>query len=65
MVDMSHVCDPRNRPGYEPGDPSSHLAASLTVLSAARSDDLRTVLLAWFSAALIVTVVAALVVITS
>ena len=50
---MSNACDPRNRPGFVHGDSSSYLPETVTV-TPSPSDDLRTVLLAVFSTAMIV-----------
>lgn len=61
---MSHVCDPRNRPGYDLGTVPAELAEPLDGAPANPADDLRTVLLAWFSSALIVAVVTGLVLAT-
>lgn len=50
---MSNACDPRNRPGFVHGDVSAYLPEAVTV-RATPTDDLRTVLLAAFSTAMIV-----------
>ena len=65
MLDMSHVCDPRNRPGYERDDPVDTVVELPLVGAAATAHDLRTVLLAWFFAALIVAVVSGLTLVVS
>lgn len=56
---MSNACDPRNRPGFVHGDPSAYLPEIVTV-TPSPSDDLRTVLLAAFSTAMIVAAVFAI-----
>ena len=56
---MSNACDPRNRPGFESGDATAFLPDRMTVHSS--TDELRTVLMAGFSTALIVAVVFAIV----
>jgi len=50
---MSNACDPRNRPGFVQGDVTSYLPETMAVTSTP-ADDLRTVLLAAFSTAMIV-----------
>lgn len=50
---MSNACDPRNRPGFVPGDITAYLPEPMAVTSSP-VDDLRTVLLAAFSTAMIV-----------
>lgn len=50
---MSNACDPRNRPGFVHGDLSDYLPEAAIVTSTP-IDDLRTVLLAAFSTAMIV-----------
>ncbi len=58
---MSSACDPRNRPGFVSGDLSAHLAEPLSTQSQMPADGLQTVLLAGFTAAMIVAVVFAVV----
>ncbi|MDH3538396.1 MAG: hypothetical protein OEP52_00210 [Acidimicrobiia bacterium] len=50
---MSNACDPRNRPGFVEGDAARYLPETPAGKSAP-ADDLRTVLLAAFSTAMIV-----------
>jgi hypothetical protein len=57
---MSNACDPRNRPGFVSGDLTSYLPHQVSPPSTP-PDDLRTVLLTGFSAALLVAVVFAVV----
>lgn len=50
---MSNACDPRNRPGFVEGDASAYLPEPLAVV-ADTAGDMRLVLMAVFSTALIV-----------
>lgn len=65
MLGMSHVCDPRNRPGYALDDPAEFVVESPLVGATGKADDLRTVLLAWFYATVIVAVVSGLTLVVS
>ncbi|MBT8218077.1 MAG: hypothetical protein HKO63_09200 [Acidimicrobiia bacterium] len=58
---MSNACDPRNRPGFVAGDVTAFLPDPVSVTP---DEDLRTVLLAGFSAAMIVALVFAIVLAT-
>ncbi len=60
---MSNACDPRNRPGFVEGDLTAYLPDKL-VAQPVPVDDLRTVLLAAFSTAMIVAVVFAILMLT-
>lgn len=53
---MSNACDPRNRPGFVHGDPTAFLPEPAPI-SPPVVDELRTVLMAAFSAAMIVAAV--------
>lgn len=53
---MSNACDPRNRPGFVPGDLTAFLPESVSSLPTP-VDELRTVLLAGFSTVMIVALV--------
>jgi hypothetical protein len=50
---MSNACDPRNRPGFVEGDLTAYLPEPLST-APPPIDELRTVLLAGFSTAMIV-----------
>lgn len=52
-MNMSNACDPRNRPGFVHGDLTAFLPEPLTT-APPPIDELRTVLLAGFSTAMIV-----------
>ena len=56
---MSNACDPRNRPGFVQGDATAYLPER-TKMPSTPADDLRTVLLAAFSTAMIVAAVFAM-----
>ena len=58
---MSNACDPRNRPGFVAGDLTAFLPDPVQATS---DEDLRTVLLAGFSTAMIVALVFAIVLVT-
>jgi hypothetical protein len=60
---MSNACDPRNRPGFVQGDATAYLPETMAVTSTP-ADDLRTVLLAAFSTAMIVASVFAILMFT-
>ena len=60
LLGMSNACDPRNRPGYIPGDLEPFLEPASGAEETA-SDAVRTLILAWLSAALIVACVVSLV----
>lgn len=55
-MSMSNACDPRNRPGFVPGDLSPFLPEPVSAVPPP-VDGLRTVLLAGFSTAMIVALV--------
>jgi hypothetical protein len=60
---MSNACDPRNRPGFVQEDVTAYLPETMAV-TASPADDLRTVLLAAFSTAMIVASVFAMLMFT-
>lgn len=60
---MSNACDPRNRPGFVDGDLTAYLPEARP-LAPAPIDDLRTVLMAAFSTAMIVATVFAILMVT-
>jgi hypothetical protein len=60
---MSNACDPRNRPGFVPGDPTAFMPEPATMAPPAVGE-LRTVLLAGFSTAMIVATVFGIVMLT-
>ena len=60
---MSNACDPRNRPGFVAGDLTAFLPEAAS--AAQPVDELRTVLLAAFSTAMIVATVFGIVLLTS
>jgi hypothetical protein len=59
---MSNACDPRNRPGFETGDAAAFMPDRMAAHGP--TDELRTVLMAGFSTALIVAMVFAIVLLT-
>jgi len=56
---MSNACDPRNRPGFVDGDLTAYLPEAVSA-PPGPVDDVRTVLLAAFSTAMIVAAVFAI-----
>lgn len=61
---MSNACDPRNRPGFVEGDASAFLSEPVTPV-VDPNEGMRLVLLAGFSAALIVATVFGIVLIAA